>query len=73
MQKEESITNLSTLLNSQLRGGINEKAREINLELIRMTMDRLWDEVEYESYKAGVQDTLAEKVKEEIIEKIKKG
>lgn len=34
----EYITNISNLLNGQLRGAINRKAREENLELIMITM-----------------------------------
>ena len=40
---EEYLTNVSQLLNGQIRGAINKKAREENLELIQITILDIWD------------------------------
>jgi len=41
---EDYITNISNLLNGQLRGAINTKAREENASLIMITMGNLFEE-----------------------------
>jgi hypothetical protein len=43
---EEYLENLSKLLNSSLRGSINLKAREENLELIQITFRDIYNELE---------------------------
>lgn len=40
---EGYLTVLSKLLNGQIRGVINQKAREDNLELIQMTLITTWE------------------------------
>jgi len=42
---EEYLENLSKLLNSSLRGSINLKAREENLELIQITFRDIYNEL----------------------------
>jgi len=43
-QVENRIEQVSKLLNGQIRGAINKKAREINLGLIEMTLTHFWSE-----------------------------
>ncbi len=52
------LENLSKMLNGQLRGGINLKAREENLEMVQLTLSDVWDKAEI-YIKAKVQDEMA--------------
>ena len=51
------LENLSKMLNGQLRGGINLKAREENLELVQLTMSDVWTKAE-EYTRLQIQDEL---------------
>ena len=55
---KEYIENLSKMLNGQLRGAINLKAREENLEMVQLTLSDVWDKAEI-YIKAKVQDEMA--------------
>lgn len=54
---EDYLENLSKLLNSTLRGAINKKAREENLELIQISFRDIYNELH---------DYLSEKIKSEL-------
>lgn len=70
-KKDNYIKSLSNLLNGQLRGSINKKAREENLELITLTLQSLFENAFNEGLKEGVNATRSEVLKEEITEKVK--
>jgi len=60
------LANLTNLLNGQLRGVINNKARTINYQLIEMTLFNAFKTAKSEGYTEGKQEALAEEIKEEL-------
>jgi len=61
---EDYIDRVSILLSGQLRGGINKKAHDENLQMIQLTMVDVWEKSE-EYTKGQLQDEMAlEKLKE---------
>ena len=55
---KEYLENLSKMLNGQLRGAINLKAREDNLELVQLTLSDVWAKAE-EFIRSAIQDEQA--------------
>ena len=70
-KKDNYIKSLSNLLNGQLRGSINKRAREENLELITLTLQSVFDTAFNEGFKEGVNTAKSEILKEEITERVK--
>ena len=58
----EYIDQMSKQLNGQLRGGINEKAREENLALIQTVMGMVYSHV----YSLGITEGYYQKTNEEL-------
>ena len=57
---KEYLENVSKMLNGQLRGAINLKAREENLVFVQLTMSDIWDKaVEYTRSQINDEQTLA--------------
>ena len=70
MDKEVEIylETISKVLNGQIRGAINKKAREENLELIQMTLLNIWNGA-VESTLNTIDDIeLLDKVRKELID-----
>lgn len=68
---DEYIKSLSNLLNGQLRGSINKKARDENLELINLTLQSIFENAFNEGLKEGVNTARSEILKEEIVDRVK--
>lgn len=71
MEKVEYIKSLVNLLNGQLRGTINNKAKSENESLIYLTLNSIFDFAFSEGIKEGVNITKSEILKDEIAEKVK--
>ena len=61
---ETHILQRSSLLNGQIRGPINAKGREENLELIIITMSSIFED----GYKLGFEDGKSKKLTNEVKE-----
>lgn len=72
-ETRKELDSFSNLLNGQLRGTINTKAREENLSLIQMTLYEVFRRAVSQGYQIGTSEALEKKVGDELIEKIKKG
>jgi len=56
---QEYLNNISHFLNGQLRGAMNLKAKEENLELIQLTLNDVWEKCQQHTLiKAQDQKTL---------------
>ena len=69
--ENKHLQELSIFLNGQLRGGINKKAQEINLDLIQMTMGRIFEDAFIAGYKEGVNDMAENQINEDLKSTIK--
>jgi hypothetical protein len=74
MENEEKIDDpmviIANLLNGQIRGSINAKAREENYELILMTLHKVNSEGFEDGFKIGQQVYIEKKAKEELAEQV---
>ena len=66
MEINEYIDSMAKLLNGQLRGAINLKAREDNAELVSMTLRTVWDAGVLYGEEMTTQKFVTEKLKEEL-------
>lgn len=68
MQKdiEDYLTNLTNLLNGQLRGTINRKAREENYDLIRMTLNDVFEKGEQYGIRVTTDNFAIENLKNQL-------
>ena len=75
MDKEvkDYLTNLAKLLNGQLRGAINLKARKENAELVYMTLRDAFEKGEELGISKTVQEFQLVQLKEELKEKHEDG
>lgn len=71
MVDNEYINNMANLLNGELRGSINSKARSENLSLILLTLNSVFEHALEIGIKEGVNNTRSEILKDEITERVK--
>lgn len=73
MDKEinDYLVNRTNLLNGQLRGAINKKAKEANEQLITLTLNDVWEIAYNMGWANQVQDEAFNNLKEELKNKDK--
>ena len=71
LEQEEYLNSRCNLLNGQLRGAINDKAKDLNLELIQMTVADIAIAFYEQGHTDGANESKEQQIRKDLLEDLK--